>query len=94
MAEACDLSVFISKVPKINALSLMIGPPAAPPYWFFFTVGFLASKKLLAFRWSLRTNSHSAPWNWLVPCVLTTVIFAPGLHRRSPRGRRGCAGAR
>jgi len=38
-----------------------MGPPAAAPAWFSRMAGRFGWKKLRAFNWSLRRNSHAVP---------------------------------
>src|SRR5260370_20288403 len=70
-----------SYAPKINSLSLRMGPPAAAPNWFWINWGcFEGAKKLRAFRSWFRRNSQRAPWIRLVPERATTFITEPAVR--------------
>ena len=58
-----------------------MGPPAAPPNWFWISCGFTeGAKKLRAFSFWFRRNSQALPCNWLVPDFVTTLNTAPALR--------------
>src|SRR5215471_1098097 len=66
---------------KKNNLSLTIGPPIDPPYWFKRS-GFLErlngtkpSKKFRASNASLRKYSNTPPWKAFPPDLVTTLIW-------------------
>src|ERR1039458_4982118 len=54
-----------------------MGPPPASPNWFWRSGVRAASKKPRASTCSLRRDSHSVPWYWFVPGLLTTLMIPP-----------------
>ena len=56
----------------------MMGPVTTPPNCFWSSLGFswsAGSKKFLASSESFLMNPNSVPWNWLVPDLLTRLIW-------------------
>ena len=63
-----------SYVPKINSLSLRIGPPAAAPNWFWINCGFFeGAKKLRALRSWFRCRKSTRSQTALAPAAIPTV---------------------
>ena len=62
---------------KKKVLLRTIGPPTVPPNWFWVSLGLVVpgEKAFLASRFSLRRNSHSAPWKSLVPDLVAMIIW-------------------
>src|ERR1700674_240569 len=58
-----------------------MGPPNAPPYWFFCNKGFALwaafRKKLFASSLELRMYSNASPCHWFVPLLLTPTTWLP-----------------
>ena len=80
--KLCPARSFVPwKLKNPNSVFLMIGPPKVPPYWFRRNVGLSAptrlAKKFVPSNLSLRMNSYSEPWYWLVPDFVLTSTFAP-----------------
>src|SRR5712692_8324974 len=63
----------------LKSFGNQIGPPSVKPYWFHLN-GSLEGRNFenaycVASILSLRKNSKSAPWYWLVPDLVSTLIW-------------------
>src|SRR5215813_13426261 len=80
------------KSPKKKVRSLMIGPPAANPYWlrrktgFFGLAAVAGAKRFLAFSASLRRNSNAVPCNPFEPDLVVSSDVS--VEASELRGRR------
>ena len=71
----------LSHEPKMNSLSLRMGPPAVAPNWFWINCGFTdGAKKFRAFSLWLRRNSQAVACRSLVPERVTTLKIDPALR--------------